>query len=449
MAKQTDINGYWIYEDVPITRTGVFPYRGRQIDSDGKMGLDPNRKYPVYRPASEITSPQTLASFNGVFLVDEHRMMGEGQTDASQRRIDGSVYDVHVDPHNHGVVLATLKVQTRRMKDLIDSGKRALSCGYYCDYRPQKGVFNGMPYDFVQFDLTGNHVALVKKGRCGEKCAIMDGADCSDLVAALSAIAEDCADSADMTDALEAAISPNGRKESRVRRGKRIACDSAYEIPTKGTFMPTDNYDEMLAKALEGKGVKDKATLEKIVEFIDTLQSPGAADPAKDAADPAVSADPATPPAAAPAVAADPAAPSVADPVVPPAADPAKDGDDDATPPAAAPAVAPTPVSKEEFQAAVDAAVAERYAKEDEGRQLAEDIAPKCGNVWKRGMDADDVAEVACEKMGHKDLPKEARIPFVKAMAAEARKPGGKDACDSAFDALHGKSATLAKYLGK
>lgn len=445
MAKQTDINGYWIYENVPITRTGVFPYRGRQIDSDGKMGLDPNRKYPVYRPASEITNPQTLASFDGVFLVDEHRMMGEGQTDASQRRIDGSVYNVHVDPHNPGVVLATLKVQTRRMKDLIDSGKRALSCGYYCDYRPQKGVFNGMPYDFVQFDLTGNHLALVKKGRCGEKCAIMDGADASDVVASLQAIAEDCADSADMTDALEtaSAISPHGRMESRVRKGKKMACDSAYEIPTKGTFMPNENYDEMLAKALEGKGVKDKANIEKIVEFIATLQNPAAADPAKDADDPAAAA-PAAP-------AADPDAPVA--PVAPVAADPAKDADDAPAAPAADPAaaapVAPTPVTKEEFQAAVDAAVAERYAKEDEGRQLAEDIAPKCGNVWKRGMDADDVAEAACEKMGHKDLPKEARIPFVKAMAAEAKKPGGKDACDSAFDATCGRSSTMLKYLGK
>lgn len=212
--------------------------------------------------------------------------------------------------------------------------------------------------------------------------------------------------------------------------------------------MPNENYDEMLAKALEGKGVKDKANIEKIVEFIATLQNPAAADPAKDADDPAAAAPAADP--AAPA--ADPAAPAADPAAAAPAADPAKDADDAPAAPAADPAaapVAPTPVTKEEFQAAVDAAVAERYAKEDEGRQLAEDIAPKCGNVWKRGMDADDVAEAACEKMGHKDLPKEARIPFVKAMAAEAKKPGGKDACDSAFDAACGRSSTMLKYLGK
>ena len=204
--------------------------------------------------------------------------------------------------------------------------------------------------------------------------------------------------------------------------------------------MPNENYDEMLAKALEGKGVKDKANIEKIVEFIATLQNPAAADPAKDADDA---------PAAAPA--ADPDAPvAPVAPAAPVAADPAKDADDaPAADPAAASPAAPTPVTKEEFQAAVDAAVAERYAKEDEGRQLAEDIAPKCGNLWKRGMDADDVAEAACEKMGHKDLPKEARIPFVKAMAAESRKPGGKDACDSAFDANGGRSSTMLKYLAK
>ena len=436
MGKQTDINGYWIYENVPITRTGVFPYRGRQIDSDGSLGLDPDRKYPVYRPASEITRPQTLASFDGVFLVDEHRMMGEGQTDASQRRIDGSVYNVHVDPHDNGVVLATLKVQTKRMKDLIDSGKRALSCGYYCDYKPQRGEYNGIPYDFVQVDLTGNHLALVKKGRCGEKCAIMDaayGSECSSLLKTPTV------DSADLTDILieTSKISPNGQKESQVRAGKKMACDSAYDIQSKGTFMPNENYDEMLAKALEGKGVKDKANIEKIIEFIGTLPS-ASAEPTKDEA-PVVPTDA-------------PVATPVATPVAPTDAPVEQTTDADpsaqAEAPEATPAV-PSPVSKEEFQAAVDAAVAEKYAREDAGRQLAEDIAPRCGNLWKRGMDADDVAEAACEKLGHKDLPKEARIPFVKAMAAETKKEGGKDCCDSAFDTLHDKSSTMLKYLGK
>lgn len=443
MGKQTDINGYWIYENVPITRTGVFPYRGRQIDSDGSMGLDPDRKYPVYRPASEITKPQTLSSFDGVFLVDEHRMMGEGQTDASQRRIDGSVYNVHVDPHDSGVVLATLKVQTRRMKDLIDSGKRALSCGYYCDYKPQRGEYNGIPYDFVQVDLTGNHLALVKKGRCGEKCAIMDGVDGGELVESLRTFATDSADLTDLL--LEASmISPNGQKESQVREGKKMACDSAYDIHTKGTFMPNENYDEMLAKALEGKGVKDKENIEKIIAFIGTLPS-ASAEPAKDAAPVTPTDEPTnTPVAPNDAPIATPVEPT--DAPVEPAKDAAPVAPTDA--PIATPA-APSPVSKEEFQAAVDAAVAEKYAREDEGRQLAEDIAPRCGNLWKRGMDADDVAEAACEKLGHKDLPKEARIPFVKAMAAETKKTGGKDCCDSAFDTIRDKSSTMLKYLGK
>ena len=445
MAKREDINGYWIYAETPVTREGVFPYLGRQIDSDGSMGLDPNRRYMVYRPASELTKKSVLESFNGLFLTDEHQMLGRGMKDPGAKRIDGTLYDVHVSPYDKGLVLGTLKVQSQAVKDLISQGKRQLSCGYYCDYVPCHGEFNGIPYDFVQKDIVGNHIALVKKGRMGEKCGVYDSADETE------ACLRDFASRVDY-----------GRKESQVRgRGKRqLACDSAIDINLKEErFM---NYEEMLQKALEGYGVMDKESIDKIIGCISEIQSakkePAAAAPAesaKDGNDAPVAQEPAPAPTAVPPADANAAA---AAPV-----EPAKDDD---TQGAAAPAEPqPTTVTPEEFNAAVKTGVDAALEDMDNGRQLAEDAAEipcgangeKVGNVYQKRFGEQAVADAVCDKLGQGALPADAKIPFVKALAQQAKnapkaeavapKAAGQDGADYGY--MGGHSSVMAKYLGK
>lgn len=425
-----DVNGFWIYENTPLTKEGVFPYRGRQIDTDGSMGLDPKALYMVYRPAKELTNKETLESFNGIQFTDEHEMLGRGQRDVGTKRMDGTIYNVHVSPYQPGVVLCTLKVMSEAAKNLIQQGKRQLSCGYYCDYVPENGVWNGQPYQFVQKDVIGNHVALVRKGRMGEQVSVCDSAD---------------------VDIQRLANYGRQGSQVRVRGRKTLTCDSAMDINREEIkFMPTEKKtpEQMLQEALTSLGVTSPDLINQIVDFIQKLPAngaPGAAapdqGPAKDTAD-VTTQDPA--PAPAPADQPDPAAPQPQDPV----------SDGDADPQPAAPAAAADPTQKpmtvtpDQFAAAVDCAMKEQYAKEDAGRQLAEDIAPlKCGNLWKRGMDEADVAEAACAKMGHADLPKEAKIPFVKAMAAEARKsPAAKNAGMDSAD-FGGRSSLMSRYL--
>ena len=72
MAKEIDLNGFWKIENNPISKEGVFPYLGKQISPD----LEPDKIYMVYRPASELTSEETIESFNGVPFIDEHEMIG-------------------------------------------------------------------------------------------------------------------------------------------------------------------------------------------------------------------------------------------------------------------------------------------------------------------------------------------------------------------------------------
>lgn len=167
MAKEIDNNGWWKIKDNPLSKEGVFPYLGKQISDS----LEPNQIYYVYRPASEITNPETVESFNGVPLIDEHEMIGEGFTSYDDRPAGGVVFNTKPDD---GRLLGDIKIFSENLKEEIESGKKELSMGYLCNYVPERGVFNGQTYDFIQKDLRGNHVALVKNGRMGSDVRVYD-----------------------------------------------------------------------------------------------------------------------------------------------------------------------------------------------------------------------------------------------------------------------------------
>src|ERR1700676_5463208 len=57
-ARIYDINGWMEIKGNPISKVGVFPYSGAQIDTDGSMGLDPNKIYQVYRSQDELSNQE-------------------------------------------------------------------------------------------------------------------------------------------------------------------------------------------------------------------------------------------------------------------------------------------------------------------------------------------------------------------------------------------------------
>ena len=169
MTKVIDLNGFWKIEDNPITKEGVFPYLGEQISPD----LEPKKIYMVYRPASELTNPETIESFNGVPFIDEHEMVGEGFTKYDQRPAGGVLFNPKAE---NGILVGDFKIFSETMKDEISNGKKELSLGYLCDYELKKGVWNGQYYDAVQKNIRGNHVALVERGRMGSDVRVYDKA---------------------------------------------------------------------------------------------------------------------------------------------------------------------------------------------------------------------------------------------------------------------------------
>lgn len=173
MAKEVDINGFWLIEANPVTKEGVFPYTGSQIDFSGSLGLEPNKIYNVYRPASELFKEETLKSFNGVPFIEEHEMIGDGCTDYDNRPAGGILFNPTAEPQS-GTVLGNFRIFSESLKDSIEQGKKELSLGYRCCYEFLRGIFKGQPYDFVQKDIVGNHVALVDKGRMGSSVRVYD-----------------------------------------------------------------------------------------------------------------------------------------------------------------------------------------------------------------------------------------------------------------------------------
>lgn len=174
MSKSVDINGYWEIKANPLTKEGVFMYLGKQIDPDGeKWGLDADRIYWVYRSKSEISSEETLHSFEGVPFIDEHTMLGEGCSSTDYKNIAGTIHNIRMKGN---VMIGDFKIYSDKIKDLISKGKKQLSLGYRASFVKKSGVFNGKAYDFIQVGLVGNHVALVDNGRCGSDVRIFDKA---------------------------------------------------------------------------------------------------------------------------------------------------------------------------------------------------------------------------------------------------------------------------------
>lgn len=161
-------NGFLICKNVPIARTGEQEYLGSEL------GIEDERKdqiFVVIREENEVFSPETLASFEGTIFTDDHPSADEVNTENVQYLQRGFVKDVRrgTGADADKIVADIIVTDTVTIGEIIDEGKREISCGYKCTYEE----VNGKIY---QREIRGNHVALVDSGRAGKDVAIKDGA---------------------------------------------------------------------------------------------------------------------------------------------------------------------------------------------------------------------------------------------------------------------------------
>lgn len=172
--------GYRIYKNVPIARTGMQTYLGREIKKN--QGYDPSwnladdDQVEVYRPYEEVTAPETIASFEGKSVLDEHPAGDKVLVDALDEYegySKGHAQNVRVGdklPDGETALLADMHVKNPDLNVKIDAGVRDVSCGYtFLLAKDEAGRL-------VQTKIRGNHIAVVPRGRAGDDVGIRDSA---------------------------------------------------------------------------------------------------------------------------------------------------------------------------------------------------------------------------------------------------------------------------------
>jgi hypothetical protein len=178
-ARQYDINGWFEVQDNPLSKVGVFPYLGKNIPQEAEKG-NHTVMFQVYRPAEELEDPDCIASFRLTPWIIDHTMLGDGTGGTVQveekgaRGVTGE--QIWFDPYDgDGTLKGNIKCFSEILAGQIAGGKTPLSLGYRCVYEYAPGIFNGIPYTYVQRRIRGNHLASVDDGRMGPEVAVLDG----------------------------------------------------------------------------------------------------------------------------------------------------------------------------------------------------------------------------------------------------------------------------------
>ena len=150
-----------------IGRAGLHDYRSGEIG--GPPGLPPDTPVRVYRPPAEVFDAASMASFAGKPVTLDHPAAMVDSANWRQVAVGHSGQGV-VRDNDH--VAADLVITDADAVARAEAGSE-LSNGYWADFDFTPGVTpEGEPYDALQRNIRGNHIALVDQGRCGPGCAL-------------------------------------------------------------------------------------------------------------------------------------------------------------------------------------------------------------------------------------------------------------------------------------
>lgn len=155
-----------------IGRAGLHSYRASELGSPA--GFAPDATLRVWRPAEEVFDPASMASFAGKPVTDGHPPVMVDAGNWKRYAIGHCGGSVERDAENH--LVTDLLVADAAGAERALAGAE-LSNGYHADFVFEPGVTpEGEPYDAIQKNIRGNHVALVAAGRCGSTCRVGDEA---------------------------------------------------------------------------------------------------------------------------------------------------------------------------------------------------------------------------------------------------------------------------------
>ena len=158
--------GYLLCLNVPVARTGIQEYLPEELGLE-RGNYSNSGLVPVYRPEEEVFAPETLASFEGMPVTNDHPAEGV-DIDNYKRLEKGHAHNVRRGKgEEHDLLLADLMITDPILIDAILGGKREISCGYTYELCEEDGRY-------IQRKIRGNHIAVVDAGRAGPRVSIKD-----------------------------------------------------------------------------------------------------------------------------------------------------------------------------------------------------------------------------------------------------------------------------------
>lgn len=163
--------------DAVFSRVGIQRYTAKEL---GLQDRPAHAILRVYRPPEEVSSPESLASFENIPVTDDHPP--ENVTAKNFRKY--AVGNAGARTFQDGVTKGKLLIQDADVISKVDRGKVEISDGYSATIEVVSGTTpEGEQYDAIKRNIRGNHTAIVDFGRCGGACRIQDGAICEECAA--------------------------------------------------------------------------------------------------------------------------------------------------------------------------------------------------------------------------------------------------------------------------
>ncbi|WJV61008.1 DUF2213 domain-containing protein [Pectobacteriaceae bacterium C52] len=160
------------YLKVPgrVARVGIQQYLASEL---GLSDRPPGQIVNVYRPPEEVFKPDSLASYDNMDVTIDHPDDLVNSTTFKEVTAGHATSPGRTD--DEGYVIVDLLIKDQQAIDEIDKGKVELSAGYTSEYDNTPGIApDGTAYEYVQRDITINHIALCDQARAGHKARLFD-----------------------------------------------------------------------------------------------------------------------------------------------------------------------------------------------------------------------------------------------------------------------------------
>lgn len=174
--KSFALNSQRVYTDegflrVPgkAARTGIQEYLASEL---GLKDRAPNDIIRVYRPAEEVFNDESLQSYLGADVTNNHPST---LVNASTYRNTSVGVVTSVGRQDGDFVTVDMVIKDKDAIKAVETGKCELSAGYTAVYDNTPGTTpEGESYDFRQTQIKINHVAIVDRARAGAMARIFD-----------------------------------------------------------------------------------------------------------------------------------------------------------------------------------------------------------------------------------------------------------------------------------